>query len=264
MYTHGNPFNLQGVYIIDPVISDFTLQGDAPTYPFVVKNQKLLNLTDSEVAQIKAAADGCGLTNYVETNLLYPPKGPMVYDDAPCNGTYPEDVYLGLMDNMPCFDVYHITDTCDTYFVGNEGYFNNPELQDYIHAPHLNWEACGPIVFPHGDRSTPPDRHGILQRTIEKSQRAIIANGDLDGLIMTNGTALALQNLFWNGDQGFKTPPTNSLIGTDGKESGSWVTERGLTFAVHTTAGHMVPEYDPSGALKSLLFLLGRVPSLGA
>ena len=73
MYTHGKPFNLQGVYIIDPVISDDLLQADGPAYDFSVQNQITLRFPHSDVTKIKAATDKCKLTNFVENNLVFPP-----------------------------------------------------------------------------------------------------------------------------------------------------------------------------------------------
>jgi carboxypeptidase D len=43
---------------------------------------------------------------------------------------------------------------------------------------------------------------------------------------------------------------------------GTTHTERGLTWLELSLAGHMVPQYAPSAALRALEFLLGRIDSL--
>jgi carboxypeptidase C (cathepsin A) len=70
-------------------------------------------------------------------------------------------------------------------------------------------------------------------------------NGDLDGLIMTEGIALALQNLTWNGGRGFNKAPTAPVYDTMGARSGTYTRERGLTFAIIPKSGHMVSSNRP-------------------
>jgi carboxypeptidase D len=68
-------------------------------------------------------------------------------------------------------------------------------------------------VFVDGVDISPPSglADGPLQRVIEHTNNVIIANGDLDMALPTNGTLLALQNLTWNGAQGFSQPPNHPL-----------------------------------------------------
>ena len=277
MYAQGNPFNLQGVYIIDGLITDIALLNDIPTYDFAVQNRKALNFSNSDLATIKEISDQCGFADFVEKNLFYPSKGPMEYDrdEVACNGTYPYDVFVQLAnDRNPCFDLYYIAQTCPSpvNVLGDVNdpnvtvtFFDNPSLQDTMHAPHQKWNVCAKSsVFPNGDDSDVPDKTGTLRATIENSRRTVIVNGDMDGRIFTNGTALAIQNLVWNNKRGFLKPPTSPLIGTTGETTGRWVSERSLTYVEHFRAGHKVPSYDQGGSLKTVLFLLGRVPSLDA
>lgn len=89
-------------------------------------------------------------------------------------------------------------------------FFDNKDLQNYIHAPHQKWVYCNDQVFPQHDQSLPPDqkpsyKNNILASVIENSKSEfIVMQGQLDGLIITNGTSIALQNLTWNGEQGFR------------------------------------------------------------
>lgn len=72
---------------------------------------------------------------------------------------------------------------------------------------------CNTGVFVNGDQSPPPDASpsyssNILANIVEKSTSGmIIMQGDEDALIITEGASVALQNLTWNGGQGFRCVP---------------------------------------------------------
>jgi carboxypeptidase D len=117
-------------------------------------------------------------------------------------------------------------------------YFDNLAVKKYIHAPLLKkWNLCNSGVFPNGDSSPPSDSNGVLKNVIESSVRSFISQGDLDGLIVTNGSALALQNFVWNGQQGFTKKPSADVV-ADGKVWGKYITQRNLTFIEYFAAGH--------------------------
>jgi carboxypeptidase D len=99
----------------------------------------------------------------------------------------------------------------------------------------------------------------------------------LDMILVMNGTIMMIQNMTWNGAQGFSTPPSewndffvpyheeeslSTLAGAG--DFGVWHEERGLTFCTVDLSGHMVPQYAPSAAYRQLEYLLGRIPSLSA
>lgn len=235
-------FNIQGNLIIDGVVTDSRLQMDVVVLDYVQANNDKLNLTDGQIGQIKADSDRCGYTGFTEKNLHYPPHGKLpTYNSSGCN-TF--DQYSNAtMEQNKYFDVYNIAYKGPPGFFDNNilgdpnsnvygpTYFGRREVQDYIHAPHITWKTCTRGVFPTGDHSAPPDQT-VLPGVIEKNKRTIIANGQLDGLIITNGSLLGMQNMTWNGKQGFSRAPTTPLIGTTGKHEGTYVTERGLTFAI--------------------------------
>ncbi|UZJ56140.1 hypothetical protein CBS101457_005460 [Exobasidium rhododendri] len=255
-YTHGNKHNLQGGIIIDGVITDVATQMDLVVYDFAVQNAKTIGLTTSDLALIKNDSDACGLTGYAERNLKYPPIGKLPdYDRDGC-GTWNTFYALALKRN-PTYNVYRITtpDPAPTSPLGqpNGGtaqndyktFFDNAALQSYINASHKKWNQCN-VVFVNGDQSLPPDASptyskNILTNIVEKSAAGmIIMQGQEDSLIITNGTSISLQNLTWHGTQGFSEPPTQALIDVDGKATGTYVTERGLTYAIVNNSGHMV------------------------
>ena len=82
-----------------------------------------------------------------------------------------------------------------------------------------------------------------------------------------------IQNMTWNGAQGFQSPPSDPFFVpyhselSDSTLAGAGVfgtthTERGLTFVTVNLSGHMVPQYAPAAAYRQLEFLLGRIDSL--
>jgi len=112
----------------------------------------------------------------------------------------------------------------------------------------------------------------------------------LDYLLLMNGTLMALNNMTWNGKQGFSSSPLhgdkffvpyNPSIGFVVQETetqpipatpvglvagggylGTTYTERGLTFVTVNLAGHEIPQYVPGAAYRQLEFLLGRIANL--
>ena len=110
-------------------------------------------------------------------------------------------------------------------------------------------------------------------KVIEATNNVIVGHGDLDMVLIANGTLLTLNNLTWNGKQGFSEPPISPLYvpyhddPIEGSIAGSgvfggWVHERGLTFVAIDLSGHEVPEYQPSAAYRTFEMLLGRIDSL--
>lgn len=160
----------------------------------------------------------------------------------------------------------------------DQPYFNRTDVKKAIHAPEsTDWMICANqavFVIEEGDTSPVSGiQGGPLQRVIETTNNVIVAHGDLDMALIANGTLLTLNNLTFNGMQGFSQPPTEpfyvpyhddpvqgSIAGAG--VFGGYVTERGLTFVAIMFSGHEVPEYQPSAAYRNLEFLLGRIESL--
>jgi carboxypeptidase D len=107
---------------------------------------------------------------------------------------------------------------------------------------------------------------------IEATNNVIIGSGNLDILLPTNGTLFALQNLTWNGQQGFQTYPRKKMLvplnpqhnGSTARSVnvGSWGTERGLTFYQVQLAGHQLPGHAPGAAYRVIELLVGRINDL--
>ena len=240
--------------------------------PYVNYWDNVFALNESFMTAAQERADSCGYTDYINTYLTYPPPGPFPQPKNSSEGCdLLDDVFSAALEVNPCFNIYHILDTCphlfnvlgivntgDYFPPGAQVYLNRSDVQAAINAPvGTNWKQCTDVnVFggpygnnSEGDESLGPALDGVLTHVIESTNNTIIGVGGLDFLLPTNGTLLALQNLTWNGLQGFQTPPVNNffvpyhpeynlgfLAGAG--DLGTWVTERGLTFYQVELAGH--------------------------
>ena len=100
----------------------------------------------------------------------------------------------------------------------------------------------------------------------------LIANGDLDGVILWNGTLLAIQNMTWNGKLGFQERPSRDFVvpttaaghdsGGRQEVKGKQHYERGLQWVGTCEAGHEQPMYQPSAALRHLQWVRGAIDVL--
>lgn len=151
---------------------------------------------------------------------------------------------------------------------GPNDYFNRSDVQKALHAPPTNYVICGDdslgLLYP-GDASV-PSALGPLPSVIERTNNVIIGHGLLDYLLIANGSLVTIQNMTWNGKQGFQTAPPSTLnfyvpyhesLGAILEETtyqpipatpqsdvagagllGYTHTERGLTFVTVNHAGH--------------------------
>lgn len=187
-----------------------------------------------------------GYTDFFAEHFSFPPKGIM----PPANNTanFSSNIRTFINDAMilqePCFNVYHITDTCPTLWSTNAAdawpltafqqagiqdpqlrpgdsgpYLNLTVVRDLLHAPPgREWFAGSPDpVFTNPLNATSGDGSpralltvlpGVFERTPGIS---LVVNGQLDMLIPSNGTLLGLQNATWRGAQGFSQYPSNAL-----------------------------------------------------
>jgi len=292
-------FNLKGIAINDPIIGDGTNQQETIIVPYVEYWNNLFDLNSTFMSALQGRADACGFTAYMSKYFAFPPPGPLPLLPNPFNDPnftcdVFDDVYSAVLEVNPCFNIYHITDTCPHPYsqlgIVNQGdyeppngqvYFNRTDVQKAINAPvGTNWMQCTNVdVFGNGtsqgqDASVGPAQDGVLQRVIEHTNNTIIGSGNLDMLLSTNGTLLAIQNMTWNGLQGLQKYPgadffvpyhpeyNGGALGAAGVV-GSWGTERGLTFYQVQLAGHELPGYAPTAGYRALEKLLGRIPDLG-
>lgn len=238
------------------------------------------------MAYLRQRSAECGYTSFMEEYLVFPPPGIL---PTPPNASLPgcnvwSAIYRAVSLINPCFDIYQIATTCpllwdvlgfpgsfDYLPAGASVYFNRTDVQLAINAPVEPWQECSPGVL-RPDTSPPPGL-SVLPGVIERATRTVIAHGNLDYILITNGTLLMIQNMTWNGAQGFSSAPSDPFFVPYHTESslstlagagimGRTRTERGLTWVEIFLSGHMVPQYAPSAAYRQMEFLLGRIDSL--
>lgn len=299
-------YGVAGIQVNDPSIGQDAVLMEAPAASFLAANANLFNLNDTFAAQVQARADACGYGEWMDRALTFPPAGkfPAATAYAAANASTDcdvwDDITLAALYVNPCFNFYHVTDFCPfpsdelgfpSLGWGPNNYFNRSDVQAALHVapPGVDYAVCGDGAL--GLEHSPPSSYAALPSVVERTNNVVVGNGLLDFLIMANGTLATLNNMTWNGAQGFQTSPFggdsffvpyNPTIGyaigeifyqsdiptvpvgyvAGGGVFGNVHTERGLTFVTVSLAGHEIPQYVPGAAYRQLEFLLGRIDSL--
>ncbi|KAL9101253.1 MAG: hypothetical protein Q9163_003467 [Psora crenata] len=295
-------YNLAGVAINDPILGDSTNQQQVVIAPYVDYWSNLFYLNETFITALHQRADQCGYTDYLSRYFTFPPPqetfpvlpDPFATNDTTCDIF--DDVFNAAILANPCFNIYHITETCphpwsvlgiinpgDYSPPGEIVYFNRSDVQAAINAPvGTNWMQCTSTnVFGEStnnqsafDQSLGPAQDGVLTHVIESINNTFIGVGDLDFILPTNGTLLALQNMTWGGKQGFRKYPAykdfyvpyhpeyNGGALSAAGNVGNWGYERGLTFYNVHLAGHELPGYAPGAGYRIVEAMLGRIRSL--
>jgi len=266
--TDKDHFNIESIMIYDPSVNNAVVQQDIPAVPFFEHWSGLFNLNDSYSRYLHQQHEACGFEAFLAESLVYPPKGPL---PSPPSNADPNCQLLDLVLNAvslvnPCFDIYQVATTCPLLWdvLGYPGsfpylpdgttiYFNRTDVQKAINAPVQPWDECSDAVLMPDN--SPPSGLSVLPRVIEKNNRTIIAHGTLDMVLILNGTLVTIQNMTFNGAQGFSVPPSqwndfyvpyhedDDLMTLAGAGIlGKWHTERGLTFSTVDLSGHMIPQ----------------------
>ncbi|KAL9089402.1 MAG: hypothetical protein Q9165_005723 [Trypethelium subeluteriae] len=292
-------FDVNGIIVYDPSIGYDGITEQVPAYAFTQYHKQLFPFNDTFEAQIRNASEACGYDAFLNNGLQFPPSGPLPpVPGTRAGSTQPasgcdifDDIFSAIFELNPCFDIYQVGQLCpipwdvlgfpySTFYlpVGfSQPYFNRTDVKQAIHAPiDTNWMICTDgNVFVNGRDNSPPSgiNGGPLARVTERTNNTIVGHGMLDMVLIMNGSLLTLQNLTWNGAQGFSEPPTlpfyvpyheDAVLGSAAGAGvyGSFRTERGLTFVSIDLSGHEVPEFQPSSAYRHLELLLGRISSL--
>ena len=282
-------FNLRGIQINDPSINEdnvmiygqFNLEIShylplivstliAPAVPALNYFSTVFSLNDTFMEEINNRAEECGYNKFLNEALTFPP--PKDFPTAPDETKKGCDVWDQIVKAAtyinPCFNMYHLTDFCPFLWDemgfpslagGPNNYFNQSAVQKALHVPPTNYAVCGGNIFPNGDGST-PSALGPLPSVIERTNNVLIGHGWYDYLLFMNGSLATIQNMTWNGAQGFEKPPleeplfvpyTHALDDiANGNEKipftadagagilGTAHTERGLTFSTVYGSGH--------------------------
>lgn len=183
-----------------------------------------------------------------------------------------------LNSGSSCFDIYNIEHDCHTpdlkLLLTN--YYNRPDVQTALNIPPSDARAGGktPFVLCNTDIQraltkpaklpTPPAYQILPDLLTNKNISTHIYQGENDMLINHHGIELVLQNMTWNGMQGFQKKPNTPFgrstpahahasasgpgepRGYNSEETGGiWAEERGLTYHLFKGAGHAVPIDKP-------------------
>ena len=308
-------YNLSGALVYDPCIGQFDYtQEEVPAVPFVQANENLFKFNQSFMDQLESLHQSCGYADYIEKYLTFPPPGnqPAVYfnytSEANCDVFDLINEYAFAIN--PCFDIYDVNAECPLLWDvlgfptglvytpdGASVYFNRTDVKQAIHAPmNVTWAECSlePVLISkggpeqgEGDISADPIQK-VLPQVIEATNRVLVGNGDLDMIIITNGTLMSIQNMTWNGQLGFQTAPSMPIeigipdlmytqtfdndsansyyAGYDGPQGVMGVQhyERGLMWVETYLSGHMQPEFQPRVSYSHLEWLLGRTDIVGS
>ncbi|KAF8918048.1 alpha/beta-hydrolase [Mucidula mucida] len=286
IYEHpGLDLNLKGIWIADPSLTYGVVQQEIPALRFARANENLFPFNSTFWDQLQEISDTCGYTDYLDKFVTYPPAGQLPFPAGVVEGTFgtvsagcrmhsPIQRAVGVLN--PVFDVYRVSDTFPNLWsvLGfprstQEFVYFNRYVQQAIHAPAIEWNSCANnAVYINrttgagGRDQSVASTLSVLPNVIEKSERTVIVHGLADFILVAEGTRIAIQNMTWNGAQGFQTPiePESFKLQNFGV-FGNEHTERGLTYVEFAFSGHMTPQFVPWAAFSTLSFLLGRQDS---
>lgn len=183
--------------------------------------------------------------------------------------------YLNTLFNKPpesCHSPYNIKYNCSSIDPNPIifEYFNRPDVQDALHIPDsirrdnntYLFQPCNQEIinslYTLANTPTPP-AYTIIPDLLSIHNISVnIYQGGLDFRVNHLGVELVLQNMTWNGAQGFQKRPTklfdaelrhqeeggNGSAG-DSEPIGVWTEERGLSYHLFSSGGHVLPLDQP-------------------
>ncbi|KAF2436576.1 serine carboxypeptidase [Tothia fuscella] len=270
-------FDLSGALVYDPCIGQYDyVQENVPVVPFVKENQEFFGFSSSFMSQIESLHESCGYADFIDKYLTFPPPGlqPQVSSRNLGRCDIFSTVNSQAQSINPCFNIYEVNQTCPTpvdVMSGKTPYFNRKDVKAAMHAPSTaEWVECSNSPVFTGGRGG-PEQEGdysldpiqkVLPQVVEATNRVLVANGDYDMIIITNGTLLSIQNMTWNGALGFQEQLSTGIDIPSQGEMGIQHYERGLMWGQTYKSGHMGPEYQPLVSYRHLEWLLGKRESL--
>jgi len=187
---------------------------------------------------------------------------------------------------MPSDPLGYATDLTFSYPSLTSLYFDRDDVKAAMHAPtYINWTECanGNVFAGDGNDYSPDPIQHVLPQVIEATNRVLVANGDLDFVVLTAGTLLSIQNMTWGGHLGFQSKPDKDIVitlpdlqyyqvfldnyfdpGFDSSQGTMGVQhfERGLMWAETFLSGHMQPQFQPRSSYRHLQWVLGHIEEL--
>lgn len=158
----------------------------------------------------------------------------------------------------PCFDIYDIHHNCSAIspLPLLATYFSRNDVQSALHVKNSgSYSACNSTILNTllAAQSPTPPEYSILPKLITAHNVSLhIYSGEWDMLINHVGTELSIQNMTWNGKQGFERKPSKSFLADDAAPdsakkmshspapAGIWAAERGVSYHLFREAGHSV------------------------
>jgi carboxypeptidase D len=182
----------------------------------------VFSLNETFMRDVSNRAESCGLNKFLDEALVYPPPKDIFaqYLTTPDNCAHIWNEILEATKFVnPCFNINHLTDFCPylwdqipldedaPHANGPNNYFDRSDVQKALNVPHTDYTVCGGTFHD----TSPPSAWGPLPKVIEQTNNTVISHGWLDYTLFVNSTLIAIQNMTWNGAQGFQKPPTESL-----------------------------------------------------
>jgi carboxypeptidase D len=154
------------------------------------------------------------------------------------------------------FQGYNINEHGTSSLYSDEGfvaYLKRSDVKTAIHAPaSVAFQTCnftlngllrGPTM------EVIPPAYDVVPTLLGNGIKVNIFSGKLDYVLPYLGNEVVIQNMTWNGQQGFSNPPTVPLLNQYGQTVGSGREERGLSYYAIEDAGHRVAQDAPAAAL---------------
>ncbi|KAM0754461.1 alpha/beta-hydrolase [Meredithblackwellia eburnea MCA 4105] len=249
------PIKLKGLIINDGVYSSFQVSQQIPLSRFITAQAATLQFPQSVVSSFLAGSQSCGYEAFWDQIKFPMPQGtvlqlPQLESAVQSTSTIKtcdlwSRFYNTAYSYNKCFNIYRITDTCPTPtdIIGDGSYLSRPDVQAALHVPNSGtWSECSSSPFVDGLDSAAwsetklPGLLGVMP--------VLLWHGLIDSILLPEGDLITIQNMTWNGAQGFSSYPNSSLT-LNGVKAGTWGAERNLTLAFVENAGHMIPEDQP-------------------
>lgn len=180
-------------------------------------------------------------------------------DEATCYGSCATfDTAFTYYSDFPgrCFNPYNVDTDCNNPLYRSDvafmAYLNDPTVQAAIHVPsNFAYTQCNATIeldlSSHDQRAVPP-AYFIIPSLLASGVRVNLWSGTLDFILNPIGTELSIQNMTWNGAQGFKQKPARKWFDSQHDYAGVYGVERGLGYYRFHSAGHRTAQDRPAAA----------------
>ncbi|OMJ25854.1 Pheromone-processing carboxypeptidase KEX1 [Smittium culicis] len=184
-----------------------------------------------------------------------------------CDGIMSYFMQMKIGEGGKCYNLFNIDlldkkPTCGkNYPEGTDvltAYMSRQDVQLALHVKPgksiKSWDKCNPAVLNNFKFENTIASVAHLPKLLEKIP-VLLFDGDKDIMCNTLSHTLMIEKMTWNGEKGYKK--ANNITeytgwSLDGKQVGSFNSERNLTHAVLFNASHMAAVESPLAALEML------------